>query len=79
MKEIIIKKNLEKIFIKNFKIKKQKLENLSMNNFYKWDSLSHIKLIFDIENKFNILINNNAKISLTSYKKLREYLIKTFT
>ena len=78
MKEIIIKKNLEKIFIKNFKIKKQKLENLSMNNFYKWDSLSHIKLIFDIENKFNILINNNAKISLTSYKKLREYLIKTF-
>ena len=42
-----------------------------MNNFYKWDSLSHIKLMLDIENRFGVLINNNVKISLTSYKNKR--------
>ncbi len=77
MKKDLIIRNLENIFIKNFKIKRNKLSLISLGDFYKWDSLTHIKLMIEIEKKFNISINNSARVSLTSFEKLKDYLIKT--
>ena len=77
MKKDLIIKNLENIFIRNFKIKRNQLLLTSLGSFYKWDSIVHIKLMIEIETKFNISINNNKRVSLTSYKKIKDYLIKT--
>ena len=77
MKKDLIIKNLENIFIRNFKIKRNQLLLISLGSFYKWDSIVHIKLMIEIETKFNISINNNKRVSLTSYKKIKDYLIKT--
>lgn len=77
MKKNIVEKKLETVFIKNFKVNKKQLSQLSIGNFYKWDSLSHIRLVMDIEKKFQISINNNVSVNLTSYKKIYNYLIKS--
>jgi len=77
VKKDLIIINLENIFIKNFKIKKNKLSSVSLGSFYKWDSLMHIKLMMEIEKKFHISINNSTRVSLTSFVKLKDYLVKT--
>lgn len=77
MKKNIVEKKLETVFIKTFKVNKKQLSQLSIGNFYKWDSLSHIRLVMDIEKKFQISINNNVSVNLTSYKKIYNYLIKS--
>ena len=71
MKKEIVIKNLDKIFIKIFKIKKGQLDELSINSFYKWDSLVHIKLILEIEKKLDVVISNSSRINLTSYTKIK--------
>ncbi len=77
MKKNIVEKKLETLFMKTFKVNKKQLSQLSIGNFYKWDSLSHIRLVMDIEKKFQISINNNVSVNLTSYKKIYNYLIKS--
>lgn len=77
MKKDLIIRNLENIFIRNFRIKRNKVSLTSLGSFYKWDSLIHIKLMMEIEKKFNISINNSARVSLISFEKLKNYLIKT--
>tara|TARA_B100000900_G_scaffold412340_1_gene433919 strand:+ start:1642 stop:1887 length:246 start_codon:yes stop_codon:yes gene_type:complete len=77
MKKDQVVKKLDSIFIKIFKIDKKKLKTLSIGNFYKWDSLSHIIIMSEIEKKFQISINNNISITLINYKKISDYLIKT--
>ncbi len=77
MKKDLIIRNLENIFIRNFRIKRNKISLTSLGSFYKWDSLIHIKLMMEIEKKFNISINNSARVSLISFEKLKNYLIKT--
>ena len=77
MKKDLIIRNLENIFIRNFRIKRNKISLTSLGSFYKWDSLIHIKLMMEIEKKFNISINNSARVSLISFEKLKKYLIKT--
>ena len=77
MKKDQVVKKLDSIFIKIFKIDKKKLKTLSIANYYKWDSLSHIIIMSEIEKKFQISINNNIIITLINYKKISDYLIKT--
>jgi|TARA_B110000483_G_scaffold243195_1_gene331798 acyl carrier protein len=77
VKKDLIIRNLENIFIRNFRIKRNKVSLTSLGSFYKWDSLIHIKLMMEIEKKFNISINNSARVSLISFEKLKNYLIKT--
>tara|TARA_B110000037_G_C17096156_1_gene496048 strand:+ start:446 stop:691 length:246 start_codon:yes stop_codon:yes gene_type:complete len=77
VKKDLIIRNLENIFIRNFRIKRNKISLTSLGSFYKWDSLIHIKLMMEIEKKFNISINNSARVSLISFEKLKNYLIKT--
>ena len=75
MKKEIVVKNLDKIFIKIFKVKKSQLHELSIGSSYKWDSIVHIQLMLEIEKKLCVTINYNSRINLISYNKIKEYLI----
>ena len=74
-KELDIK--LEKILKKVFKIEKINLES-SIEDISEWDSLTHIQLINAIDEEFEIEIELNDAIIMTSIpiikKKIMNYL-----
>ena len=74
MKKDIVKKKLIKIIKKKFKVKKKK-RLLSMNNLENWDSLGHLKLLSEIENKFKIKFSNKEIPEITDEKKILSLLI----
>ena len=70
-----MEKKLFKIFQKYLGSSQNK--KMSMYNTKKWDSLSHIKIIAEIEKKFLININLNQYEKLTSYKSILDFLKKS--
>jgi len=57
---------LKKIFEKIFRVKK--INNFTIKNSKKWDSLSHLDLISSIEEEFNIKFNMQEITEINSYK-----------
>lgn len=47
-----------------------------INSIYKWDSLNHIKLIYEIERVIKKKLNIGQVIQLTSVKKIDKLLKK---
>ena len=64
------KKKLEKIFIKNFKLRKnsKKYEDMFLGDG-EWDSINHVKLITDLEKVFKLKIDNRNFNKFISFKK----------
>ena len=64
------KKKLVKIFIKNFKLKKnsKKYEDMFLGDG-EWDSINHVRLISDLEKEFKLKINNKNFNKFISFKK----------
>ena len=50
----MIDKKLTKIFVKLFELNINRVKSSTINNTVKWDSLSHINLIIEIEKNFKI-------------------------
>tara|TARA_B110000977_G_C10959943_1_gene448129 strand:+ start:282 stop:521 length:240 start_codon:yes stop_codon:yes gene_type:complete len=78
---MIKNKKLLNIFIKNLKLKANEIRNLQSKNFdivlndhSKWDSLMHVKIISDLEKKFNININEKNFLKFTSIKKINKII-----
>ena len=46
-----------------------------MNNLENWDSLGHLKLLSEIENKFKIKFSNKEIPEITDEKKILSLLI----
>jgi acyl carrier protein len=68
---------LEKIFTNIFKIKnKKKINNLSMQNCKNWDSLSHLRLILEIEKNFKYSFNISKVPNLKSFKIISLEIMK---
>jgi len=71
--------NYEKIFIKNFKIKKAQLKNLEYNKIPEWDSIGHMALIAALEKTYKINIETDDIVDFSSFKKgiaiLKKYKI----
>ena len=69
-----------KIFIKSFKIKKEKLKKLEYNSVPQWDSIGHMSMIGSLEEAFNITLEMDDIIDFSSYefgkKILKKYKIK---
>lgn len=76
----MIKKNKDKIvsiISKILNIKKNNLqENPSTKNTPKWDSINHIKIIIEIEKKFNKKFSTSEYSKLDSLKNILKYLSK---
>jgi len=66
-----VKKKLEKIFIKHLKIKNVKSTKLGKG---KWDSLCHLNIIMDIEDKFKIKINTKQIQNTKSFDQFVDLL-----
>tara|TARA_B100000989_G_C19268430_1_gene355163 strand:+ start:77 stop:322 length:246 start_codon:yes stop_codon:yes gene_type:complete len=64
------KKKLVKIFIKNFKLRKnsKKYEDMFLGDG-EWDSINHVKLITDLEKVFKLKIDNRNFNKFISFKK----------
>ena len=46
----------DKVFMKSFKIKKDKLKKLKYNSISQWDSVGHMSMIGSLEEAFDITL-----------------------
>ena len=71
--------NLEKfnnVFIDNLQVTKQELPGLTYQSTQLWDSVGHMGLIAALEEEFDIMIDTDDIIDLSSYEKGKEILKK---
>jgi len=63
-------------FLKLFSIDNEDLESLKYQSIDSWDSVGHMALIAEIEEKFNIEMDIDDIIEFSDYKKGKEILKK---
>lgn len=71
--------NLEtykKIFSETLSVSEDKLEKLSYNDIPEWDSIGHMTLMSNLEEKFNISIDTDDIVDFSSFSKGKEILKK---
>lgn len=71
--------NLEKynnVFIENLQITEDKLAGLTYQSVELWDSVGHMSLVAALEDEFDIMIDTDDIIDLSSYEKGKEILAK---
>lgn len=71
--------NLEKydnVFMENLQLSKDKLANLKYQGVELWDSVGHMTLVAAIEDAFDIMLDTDDIIDLSSYEKGKEILKK---
>lgn len=71
--------NLEKyteIFTKTFKITPEECEGLKYQGIEAWDSVGHMELIGELEDGFEIMMETDDIIDLSSFEKGKEILAK---
>lgn len=73
--------NLEKYnkaFCESFEITEDKLEGLKYQDIELWDSVGHMTLVANLEDAFDIMMETDDIIDLSSYEKGKEILIKNY-
>lgn len=71
--------NLEKYakaFKESFEIEDEKLEGLEYQSIPEWDSVGHMNLISVLEEAFDIMMDTDDIIDLSSFEKGKEILAK---
>lgn len=71
--------NLEKYqsaFINALGIKKEQLKGLEYQSIEQWDSVGHMSLIAELEEAFDIMMDTDDIIDLSSFEKGKEILGK---
>lgn len=58
-----------KIFIDSFQVKEKDLSALKYQDVDNWDSIGHVKMIADLEESFNIMMETDDIIDFSSYTK----------
>lgn len=73
--------NLEKYnnaFINTFDISTDVLNGLKYQDISAWDSIGHMSLIAALEESFEIMLDTDDIIDMSSYEKGKEILIKNY-
>lgn len=73
--------NLEKyseVFCKTFEITADKLAGLKYQDIEAWDSVGHMTLVANLEDAFDIMMETDDIIDLSSYEKGQEILAKNY-
>ncbi|MEG0804854.1 MAG: acyl carrier protein [Lachnospiraceae bacterium] len=71
--------NLEKynkIFMESLRVKEEELANLNYRGIPNWDSIGHMELMSELEEKFDVQISTIDVLDFTSYEKGKEVLAK---
>lgn len=66
----------KKIFSETLSVSEDKLEGLNYNDIPEWDSIGHMTLMSNLEEKFSISIDTDDIVDFSSYKKGIEILKK---
>ena len=64
----------DKVFIKSFKIKKEKLKKLKYESIPEWDSVGHMTLVAVLEEKFDCMLEMDDILDMSSYTKACEIM-----
>lgn len=66
----------ENAFIGTFEVEKDVLEGLTYQSIPSWDSVGHMSLIAALEEAFDIMMDTDDIIDLSSFEKGKEILEK---
>ena len=70
-------KNIIKIISKNTGIEENLIsQNSSMDDFSKWDSIAHVKIMLELESKMDKKISTSKMSELTTVSKIIKFLEK---
>ena len=64
------------VFMENLQITEDKLVGLQYQGVELWDSVGHMSLVAALEDEFDIMIDTDDIIDLSSYEKGKEILAK---
>ena len=73
--------NLEKYnkaFCESFEIGEEQLTGLQYQQIELWDSVGHMTLVANLEDAFDIMMETDDIIDLSSYEKGKEILTKNY-
>lgn len=65
-------------FIETFEVEETKLKGLTYQSVSTWDSVGHMGLIAALEEVFDIMMDTDDIIDLSSYEKGKEILTKNY-
>ena len=68
----------KKIFIETFEIDETKLNGLQYQDIKEWDSVGHMSLIAALEDSFDIMMDMDDIIDLSSFEKGKEILSENY-
>ena len=68
----------DRSFIETFEISADQLSGLTYQAIPAWDSVGHMGLIAALEDAFDIMMDTDDIIDLSSYEKGKEILIKNY-
>jgi acyl carrier protein len=66
------------VFCETFEIEESKLAGLKYQSVLLWDSIGHMSLIASLEDSFDIMMETDDIIDLSSYEKGKEILTKNY-
>lgn len=73
--------NLEKYtqaFVESFEVSEDEVKNLKYQDIKAWDSVGHMGLVANIEDAFDIMMETEDIIDLSSFEKGKEILEKNY-
>lgn len=71
--------NLEKytnVFMETFSVSEEEAKNLKYQSIDAWDSVGHMGLVSALEDAFDIMMDTDDIIDLSSFEKGKEILAK---
>lgn len=66
------------VFMETFSISKEDAEKLEYQGIAEWDSVGHMGLVAAIEDAFEIMMDTDDIIDLSSFEKGKEILAKNY-
>ena len=66
----------KKVFSETLSVNEDKLEKLSYNDIPEWDSIGHMTLMSNLEEKFGISLETDDIVDFSSFSKGKEILKK---
>ena len=72
-------KKLQEVFVESLGLSRDSdldFESLAYRRIDKWDSVAHMQLVGDLESAFDIMLETQDVIDLSTYPKARQILTK---